>query len=142
MRWYAVLIICVFLLSIAAQAQEGKIITLADNGETITLKVNDTFLLKLGDGYDWNITVDDQTVVSRVVNVLVVRGAQGIYIAHRPGSARLTAVGSPECLKQQPPCAMPSILFKLNVIVPATPKTSDFEAIPAILALLLLARRR
>ncbi len=107
-------------------------------------KVNETFLLKLGEGYDWNITIDDQTVISRAVNVLVVRGAQGIYVAHKPGSATLTATGSPECLKLQPPCARPSILFKLNVIVPAatTQKTSGFEMIPVILALLLLARRR
>jgi nitrous oxidase accessory protein len=58
------------------------IITLADNGKTITLQGNESFLLKLGEDYDWNVTVDNQTVLSRVPNVLVIRGAQGIYKAH------------------------------------------------------------
>jgi hypothetical protein len=43
---------------------ESKIVTLADNGQTVTLKVNETFLLELGEGYDWNITVADQSIVS------------------------------------------------------------------------------
>ncbi len=47
----------------------------------------ETFLLKLGEDYYWNITIDDQTIISRVPNVLVVRGAQGIYRAHEPGHA-------------------------------------------------------
>ncbi len=59
----------------AATAQESQTINLADNGREITLRVNETFLLRLGEGYDWNITIDDQTILSRVVNVLVVRGA-------------------------------------------------------------------
>lgn len=150
MRWHKIIIVCFFLLFITAvevTAQENQTITLADNGRTITLNVNETFLLKLGEGYDWNITIDDQTIFSRVVNVLVVRGAQGIYIAHRPGNATLTAVGSPECLKSQPPCAMPSILFKVFVVVPGktqVPETSGFEMLAAISALVavILFRKR
>jgi hypothetical protein len=46
---------------------------ISKDGQTITLQVNETFLLKLGEEYDWNITIDDQTIVSP--NVLVVRGA-------------------------------------------------------------------
>lgn len=84
-----------FLTAVEAAAQESQTITLADNGKTIILKANETFLLKLGEGYEWDITLDDQTIFSRVVNVLVVRGAQGIYVAQRPGNATLTAVGSP-----------------------------------------------
>ncbi len=48
---------------------------MADYGKVITLQVNESLLLKLGEGYDWNVTVDNQTILSRVVNVLVVRGA-------------------------------------------------------------------
>ena len=71
--------------------------------------------------------------------VLVVKGAQGLYVAHRP--ATLTAVGSPECLKSQPPCARPSILFKLFVVVPEqdkVPGTSGFEGLAVILALVMV----
>ncbi len=150
MTWHKIIIVCFFLFfinAVEASAQESQTITLADNGRTITLNVNETFLLNLGEGYDWDITIDDQTIFSRVVNVLVVRGAQGIYVAHRPGNATLTAVGSPECLKSQPPCGRPSILFKLYVVVPGqgqTQKTPAFEALAAISALLavIVARKR
>ncbi|VVB87762.1 Uncharacterised protein [uncultured archaeon] len=149
MKWHKVLIFCSLLLCTAAvaTAQESQTVTLADNGRTITLNVNETFLLKLGENFDWNITIDDPAIFSRVVNVLVVRGAQGIYIAHKPGSATLTAVGSPECLKSKPPCGMPSILFRVNVVVQGQEQvqnTPAFEALAAVIAMLaaILARRR
>jgi predicted secreted protein len=128
-------------------APSGRIITLDDNGKNITLQVNETFLLKLGEEYDWNITIDDQAVLSRKVNVLVVRGAQGVYEAHKPGHATLTAVGDPPCRRATPPCAAPSRLFSLNVVVgggTATPGAPAFEAILAVSALLvaLWIRRR
>ncbi len=126
-----------------------KTVTLDDDGKTLTLQMDKTFLLKLGEEYDWNISIDDQTVISREVNVLVVRGAQGIYRAHKPGSATLTAVGDPVCRKAVPPCAAPSRQFRLSVVVssgPAgTPKTPAFEALFAIgmlLAVFLFVRRR
>ena len=80
-------------------------------GAQIPIPVNETFLLKLGEGYDWNITIDDQTIISRVVNVMVVRGAQGLYEAHKPGSFTLTAFGDPICRGGTPPCAAPSQRF-------------------------------
>ncbi len=117
-------------------APPGRTITLDDNGKTITLRVNETFLLQLGEGYDWDITVDDQTVLSRK-NVLVIRGAQGIYEAHKPGRTTLTAVGDPPCRRAEPPCAAPSRLFRLDVVVAgaATPEAPAFEAILAVSAL-------
>ncbi|VVB93424.1 Uncharacterised protein [uncultured archaeon] len=141
MKDYKVLMLVLFLFSVAGLAQmgegqqmpetgpvsmttEGKIITLADDGKTISLKTNETFLLQLGEEYEWNITIDDQTVLSRVVGVLVVRGAQGIYKAHTPGRAILTAVGDPICRKSIPPCAAPSREFRLNVVVSGNPETT------------------
>jgi hypothetical protein len=89
MRWYKIMIVCFFLLFInAATAQESQTITLADNGRTITLNANETFLLNLGEGYDWNITIDDQTIFSRVVNVLVVRGRRDYMSLIDPGTPR------------------------------------------------------
>lgn len=164
MRLFVVLtLISAYLLFVAAgpvlaqmtdgaeTTPEGKIITLDDNDKTTTLQVNETFLLKLGESYDWNITIDDQTIVSRVVNVLVVKGAQGIYRAHKPGSATLTAAGDPICRKTTPPCQAPSVLFKLNIVVTGsptatyTPKTPAFESILSIsmmFAALLFRRKK
>lgn len=126
---------------------ENAPITLDDDGKTITLQVNETFLLKFGEGYDWNISIDDQPVISREVNVMVIRGAQGIYRAHKPGRATLTAVGDPLCRKSVPACGVPSRQSRLYVVVSGaeTPKAPAFEALYAIgtlLAALLLVRRR
>ena len=124
----------------------GRVITLDDNGKTITLQVNETFLLQLGEGYDWNITIDDQAVLSRKVNVLVIRGSQGIYEVHKPGRTTLSAIGDPPCRRATPPCAAPSRLFRLYIVVageatPGAPAFEAFLAIPAMLVALRIRRR-
>jgi len=95
----------------------NQIVTLAQNNQEIYLKKGESFLLKLGNNYNWNIDISDQTVVSRVINIMVINGAQGIYEAHNPGTATLTAQGDPFCLSSVPRCAMPSILFRVNITV-------------------------
>ncbi len=92
-------------------------VTLANNNQLITLHVDETFLLKLGEGYQWTINLDNQNVISRVPNIAVVRGAQGIYRAHLPGTATLTASGDPDCRQSVPACAIPSISFTLHIEV-------------------------
>jgi hypothetical protein len=92
-------------------------ITLADDGKTITLQIDQAFLLDLGEGYDWTVTIADQSIVSREIGVLTIRGSQGLFKAHKPGRTTLTATGDPTCLKSQPPCAMPSKVFQLTIVV-------------------------
>ncbi len=93
-------------------------VTQEDNGKTFYLHLGESFLLNLGtDVFDWTVDIDNQTVLSRVKNVMVIRGAQGIYQANSPGQAVLTAVGNPFCRKSVPACAAPSLLFKITVIV-------------------------
>ena len=92
-------------------------VTLADNGKTIHMVVGQSFLLKLGLGYDWNITVSDQNVISRVKNIAVIVGAQGVYDALAKGSTVLSAVGDPQCRTDTPACASPSLMFSVTVIV-------------------------
>ena len=95
-------------------ASDGSItVTMDDQGKTISLAVGDSFLLKLGDLYSWDITVSDQGVLSRVKNIAVIRGAQGIYEAHQAGTVTLSAKGDPQCLQSQPPCASPSVQFSI-----------------------------
>lgn len=93
-------------------------IILADNGKTFILHPSDSFLLDLGmDTFDWTVDIDNQNVLSMVKGVMVIRGAQGIYKANSAGQAVLTAVGNPLCRNSIPACEMPSILFKITVIV-------------------------
>jgi ABC-type Fe3+-hydroxamate transport system substrate-binding protein len=94
-----------------------QIVTLDDQGKTIYLKVGEGFLLKLGENYDWTVTISDQNVVSRVMNIAVIRGAQGVYDAHQTGTVTLSATGDPQCLLSQPACAQPSIQFEITIVV-------------------------
>jgi hypothetical protein len=96
-------------------------VTLADNNKVIELCRNELILLKLGEGYDWTVTIADQTIISRVVNITVVRGAQGLYEAHVIGRTSLEAVGDPTCRQSKPPCEAPSLNFKVTISVVLSP---------------------
>ncbi len=96
----------------------GQVVTLADQGKTIHLKVGESFLLKLGsDTYNWQVNISDQNVVSLVKGVMVIRGAQGLFEGRQPGTATLTATGDPQCRQSTPPCMLPSIMFQVNIVV-------------------------
>ncbi len=129
-----------------------KFITAGDDaGKTTTLQINETVLITLEEGfYDWNITVDNQTVLNSVPG-MIIRGAQGVYQARNPGRATLIAKGDPICLKSKPACGTASIGLIFHVIVSdeptpkptailtpiAAPKTPAFEALSAISVLLV-----
>jgi len=95
----------------------NQIVTLEQNNQEIFLKKGERFLLKLGNNYNWNIDITNQDIVSRVINIMVINGAQGIYEAHNAGTTTLTAQGDPFCLSSIPRCAMPSLLFRANIVV-------------------------
>jgi ABC-type transport system substrate-binding protein len=104
--------------SLPPAVQTPSTITMADKGKTFTFHVGDSFLLNLGGNvYDWTVTVDNQDVIALKMGVMVIRGAQGIFDALIPGTAILTATGDPLCRKSKPPCMMPTILFRITVIV-------------------------
>ena len=93
-------------------------VSLLDSGKTFTMHVGESFLLNLGtDVYDWTVEVDRQNLLQRDMNVTVIQGAQGIYVAQAPGTVILTANGDPLCLQSKPPCKMPSISFSFILIV-------------------------
>lgn len=94
-----------------------KTITRDAHGQTITLAVGESFLLKLGEEYTWEITVSDQNVLSRVKNIAVVRGAQGVYEAHQVGIVTISASGDPLCRQSKPACGMPSIQMEFTIQV-------------------------
>jgi hypothetical protein len=99
------------------QPGSDLVVGLQDNGKTIHIGVGQRFLLDLGDQYNWQVNVADQSVVSRVVNITVIRGAQGVYEAHKVGQTTLEATGDPACRSAQPPCMIPSIMFQVTVVV-------------------------
>jgi hypothetical protein len=98
--------------------QDGqKIVTRDAQGQTITMAVGENFLLQLGEGYTWEITISNQNVLSRVKNIAVVLGAQGIYEALQPGTVTVSAAGDPLCRQSKPACGMPSIQVDFTVVV-------------------------
>jgi hypothetical protein len=74
-------------------------------------------LLFLGSDCDWSVTVDDPAILSRVVNIMTVRGSQGLFEAHESRTTMLRAQGDPACLQAKPACAAPSWSFTLHIVV-------------------------
>ncbi len=115
-------------------------VTLADNGTTITVQAGQRFLLNLGSEYNWDVQVADPSIVSRVVNITVIRGAQGVYEAHAAGETKLTATGIPNCDSTQAGCSQIAQQFEVKIVVPAAgavlPPTSgptaSITAVPTI----------
>ena len=91
-------------------------VTLADDGGTVTMHVGQRFLLDLG-SEGWTVTISDEAVVRRVLNIAVVRGAQGVYEAHAPGTATLVATGPSPCPAATPACGAPVRVFRLAIVV-------------------------
>lgn len=104
--------------SAQATAVELTTMTLEDNGKTFILQPGERFLLNLDlEQFIWTVAVDNQKVLSRVPNIPVIQGTQGVYETHDPGQAILTAVGDPLCRSSKPMCMMPSMIFKITIIV-------------------------
>ena len=96
----------------------GLIVTLADQGQTINMTVGQSFLLKLGADYTWNIAISDESVISRTPRIIPLEhGAQGIYDVNAAGTTTLTAAGDPVCRQATPACSTPSIQFSITVVV-------------------------
>ena len=66
-------------------SQATRTVTLADDGQTVTLAHGTSFLFALGSDDDWQVQIADGGIVNRVPNIAVIAGAQGIYAAERPG---------------------------------------------------------
>ena len=50
-------------------------ITLDSSGQPLQLRIGQRFLVKLGNDYNWSVSVDNESIVSRVINITVVNGA-------------------------------------------------------------------
>jgi photosystem II stability/assembly factor-like uncharacterized protein len=93
-------------------------VTLADDGQTLTLQVGQRLVLDLDRAYTWTVTVENPTVVGPLVDVPVPEGSQGVYEAFKSGETTLTANGDPICRQAQPPCTLASRRFRLQLVVP------------------------
>jgi hypothetical protein len=69
-------------------------ITLADDGQTLSISQGTSFLVSLGEAYDWQVQIADPAIVSRVMNIAVPYGAQGVYVAEQVGRTTLGGTGT------------------------------------------------
>ncbi len=103
-------------INIRSGSNSGLTITFADNGKTIPLVVGQTFLLNLGQDYDWTVTVDDQNIVGRALNITIPKGAQGAFEAKRAGTTAFHATGIIICPPGQV-CIQIALEFHVQLVV-------------------------
>jgi hypothetical protein len=96
---------------------KGQVVTLADAGKPVNLRVGDRFLLFLQDGeYEFTPTVLDETILRKVTDVEI-PGSQGVFEALRSGNTKLSAVGLLPCHKTIPACLAPALSVEFIVLV-------------------------
>jgi len=98
-----------------------QMVTLADNGQTITLFRGMSFVLSLGSDLDWQVQITDEAIVSRDPSAAPPVDSQGVYIAKQPGQTALTATGTPKCYNAVPRCLAPSRSFRIQIVVKQLP---------------------
>jgi hypothetical protein len=92
-------------------------VTLGDDGNALQLNLDQRFLLSLDGYYDWTVTVDDPTIVSRLPGLPGAAGSQGVFQAAAFGQTTLSAVGDPPCRQVKPACGAPSRIFRVTLVV-------------------------
>jgi hypothetical protein len=96
----------------------GKIIQIDDNLKTITLSVGEKVLLLLKrEPYQWKPEVQDSAIFQKVQGPPLMKDAQGIYQAQRPGVTQLNAIGEFPCSSPDISCGVPALQFQINIIV-------------------------
>jgi hypothetical protein len=93
-----------------------RTITLADDGQTVSIPTGTAFLLQLDSMYDWQVQIADQTVVSPYPNAAPPPDSQGIFTPLHQGQTTLTATGDSKCYNATPRCLAPSRLFTVQIV--------------------------
>jgi hypothetical protein len=96
--------------------QGQRAVGLPSQGQTIELAAGETFELRLGEGMDWSVQIDDLRIVAPEPGNLTA-GSQGVFRALAACSTTLHANGDPTCRKSNPPCGAPSYLFEITILV-------------------------
>jgi hypothetical protein len=96
----------------------GRVVTLEDTGKTINLEVGERFLLVLKkDNYAFTVTVQNENIIKKIVDVDIPEGALGLYEAQREGQTQLIAGGELPCHQARPACLLPALQVEVNFVV-------------------------
>jgi hypothetical protein len=80
----------------------GRTITAADNGKTLTFEVGEQVAIILGGGLTWSFQTPDPNVLRAVPTLVRILDVQGLFEAAAKGEVEIKARGAAECLS--PPC--------------------------------------
>jgi adenylate cyclase len=89
-----------------------RIVTRANQGQTLHLAVGEAFILRLGAEIAWDVRVTNPQVVIKL-DAPLAPGEQGEYRANMSGVAELLAVALPPCADDQPPCRVMAPAFRI-----------------------------
>jgi hypothetical protein len=95
----------------------GLVINLDYVGQTLSMRPKQGFLLRLGDEFTWTVSLSPADVVTANNKVSLDLSEQGVFVARKRGYVTLTAIGTPTCLRQEPPCTRPNVLYKMFIVV-------------------------
>jgi len=98
-----------------------RLVTLADDGQTIALFRGTSLVLSLGSDRDWYVQIVDEAIVSRDPTATPPADSQGVYIATQGGQTVLTGTGNPTCSTAVPRCLAPSRRFRVQIVVKQLP---------------------
>ena len=91
-------------------------ITTADNNGTVVVTKGQHVAVQLGDSMNWLLNFEPDTILTRVKNIMVTRGEQGLYTATDVGTTTLSATGSPICNANEA-CPMYLMVMKTTIVV-------------------------
>lgn len=100
----------------APTAGAGGQITMQNAESGVSLRVGQDFLLNLGDR-NWNVRIQDETVVRADAAMGVPAESQGYYRALKAGKTKLYATSDPPCRQEIPPCMLPTLFLEIPVTV-------------------------
>lgn len=94
-----------------------RMITSADDNQTVLVGLGEYLVLALDSGFDWSgVEVSDPSVLQAVLGATPPAGAQGLYYAARVGEATLSATGRVHC-PPNVPCPQLARLFRVTIRV-------------------------
>jgi hypothetical protein len=82
----------------------GRTITAADNGKTLTFEVGEQVAVILGAGLIWNFQPPDPNVLRAVPTLVRILDVQGLFEGAAPGEVEIKATGISDCLDGDPGC--------------------------------------
>jgi hypothetical protein len=95
----------------ATQVTPALSVNRNDNGRAVELNVGQYLSVRLGQDYDWRVSLSEPAVLEFTSTTSDPQRQQAILRAVQPGETRVVADGQPSCKRTDPPCNQPTRAF-------------------------------